>query len=393
MNEPAIPAKPPAAAATPDTKPNPTRNPRPARYAMLALGLVALGSAWLAFQTAQRVATLEQELVRRQQDSQTLATEARVLAKQAQDVSREADAKVALLETRVAENTLQRSQFEELVQNLSRSRDENMLADIDAAVRVAIAQSSITGSTEPLFVTLKQADERLARNSQPRLERVRRALVRDLDRVRAVAVGDISTLLIKLDEAVRLVDELPLVVQPEPRAAAERAAPARAVASAAAATTRAAASATAASARAAPGGPAASAPVAAAAGNWRGALAERWQFVTSHIWNEVRSLVRVSRIEQPEAMLLAPEQAYFLRQNIKLRLLNARLALLSRQFATAQADLRDVQSVLDRYFERNHRRVTAMRELVQQVAAQGQGVVVPRPDESLAALAAALAGR
>ena len=180
-------------------------------------GLVAVGALWMAWQTSQRTQALEQELVRRQQDSQTLATEARVLARQAQDVSRDAAAKVALLESRVAENTLQRSQLEELLQALTRSRDENMLADIEAAVRVAVQQSAITGSTEPLVAALRQADERLARNSQPRLERVRRAVVQDLDRVRAVAVSDISTLVIKLDEAVRMADELPLLSQPDKR--------------------------------------------------------------------------------------------------------------------------------------------------------------------------------
>ena len=162
----------------------------------LLLSAVVLGVAalWLAWQTHQRVQSLEQELVRRQQDSTTLATEARVLSRQALDASRDAVAKVALLESRVAENSLQRTQLDELLQLMTRSRDENMLADIEAALRVAVQQSAITGSTEPLLATLKQADERLARNPQPRLERVRRAVVHDLDRVRAVAVSDISTL-------------------------------------------------------------------------------------------------------------------------------------------------------------------------------------------------------
>ena len=62
-----------------------------------------------------------------------------VLARQAQDASRDARAKVALLESRVAENTLQRTQLEDLLQSLTRSRDENMLSDIEAALRVARA--------------------------------------------------------------------------------------------------------------------------------------------------------------------------------------------------------------------------------------------------------------
>jgi uroporphyrin-3 C-methyltransferase len=340
-------------------------------WLVVLVALLALGALWLAWQTSQRTQALEQELVRRQQESQTLSTEARVLARQAQDVSRDAAAKVALLESRVAENTLQRSQLEELLQALTRSRDENMLADIEAAVRVAVQQSAITGSTEPLASALRQADERLARNSQPRLERVRRAVVQDLDRVRAVAVSDISTLVIKVDEAVRMADELPLLSQPDKRRGPNIDAATRGT----------------------PAVPAAASAAAAAAGGWRAELAARWNLLVTRVIEEARSLVRVTRIDQPEAMLIAPEQAYFLRENLKLRLLNARLALLSRQFTTAQSDLREVQLMLERYFDRSSRRVATVSELVRQVSAQARGIVVPRPDETFAALAAVMAGK
>ena len=372
---PLTPETPSPAATSAPPLPAPRRMPAAPWWLTALLALLALGALWLAWQSAQRMRALEQELVRRQQESQTLATEARVLARQAQDVSRDAAAKVALMESRVAENTLQRSQLEELLQALTRSRDENMLADIEAAVRVAVQQSAITGSTEPLVAALRQADERLARNSQPRLERVRRAVVQDLDRVRAVAVSDIATLVIKVDEAVRLADELPLLSQPQAQSDRRRAAGADT------------------SARGAPTVPAAASAAAAGAGGWRAELSARWDLMLTRVIEEAKSLVRVTRIDQPEAMLVAPEQAYFLRENLKLRLLNARLALLSRQFNTAQADLREVQLMLERYFDRSSRRVTSVNELVRQVSAQARGIVVPRPDETLAALSAVLAGK
>ena len=112
----------------------------------MLLALIALGVAWRA---DQRVRNVEQELVRRQQESSGQAAEARLFAKQAQDAAREAAAKVALLEARVAENALQRTQLEELMTSLSRSRDENLLVDIEAAIRVAGQQTAITGSAMP----------------------------------------------------------------------------------------------------------------------------------------------------------------------------------------------------------------------------------------------------
>jgi uroporphyrin-3 C-methyltransferase len=120
---------------------------------------------------------------------------------------------------------------------------------------------------------------------------------------------------------------------------------------------------------------------------------DRWREFGTVVWTEVRSLVRVTSIEQPEAMLVTPEQAYFLRENLKLRLLNARLGLLSRQYDSAQSDLRDVRAALERYFDRGTKPVQAVLTQVRQVMAQTRQVTVPRPEATLAAIAAASARR
>ena len=118
-----------------------------------------------------------------------------------------------------------------------------------------------------------------------------------------------------------------------------------------------------------------------------------WEGLSQAVWQEARSLLRVTRIDRPEAALLAPEQAVFLRENLKLRLLNARLSLLSRQFDLAQADLVQAQLMLDRYFDRSAKRVQVASELARQVSSQARQVSLPRPDDTLSALTAAMAGR
>ena len=379
MNEP---ADTPEIAATAAAAPTPAAEASAAlkaRYvwaAFTALAVVCAASVWVAWQTQQRVHGLEQELVRRQQDTQVQSAEAQMLARQAQDSARETAAKLALVDARVSEVAVQRGQIEELIQSLSRSRDENIVLDIDSALRVAMQQSALTGSAEPLVATLKQADERLARYNQPRLEGVRRAIARDLDRVKAMGAIDISVAAIKLDETVRMVDELPLLSQAEQRKEASR--PAAAAASVP---------------RLPSHGASDAAALDAALPVWLQPWIARWDTLTERVWSEARSLVRVNRIEHPEAMLLAPEQAYFLRENLKLRLLNARLALLSRQFDTAQSDLQGAQSAIDRYFDRNSRRTQLATELIRQVTAQARQIGLPRPDNTLAALSAAAAGR
>lgn len=370
VSEPTIEVLP--ANVTPAAVPVTYGMPVPQRWFWAGVAMLVLltgVSLVLAFAAQQRVSTLQQELVRRQQDSQGQSAEARMLAKHAQEGVRENSAKLALIEARISEVVIQRGQLEDLIQSLSHSRDENMLVDIDASVRVALQQTAITGSAEPLVAALKQADERLTRYNQPRLEGVRRAIARDLDRVKAVGVADLSSLSIKLDEAVRLVDELPLLAVAEPRKAAS-----------------------------APGAPKTSSrsgvgAVYAAPTGWLKTWNEGWTTATERVWSEVKSLVRVTRIDHPEAMLLAPEQIFFVRENLKLRLLNARLALLSRQYDTAQADLQIALAVLEKYFDRSSRRLVLTSDLIRQVAGQSRLVSVPRPDNTLAALAAASAGR
>lgn len=334
----------------------------------------------LAWQSLSRQQSLEQELVRRQEASAAQATEARLAAKQSADLVRDTAAKVSLLDARLAEVALQRGQLEELIQSMSRSRDENVVGDIEAAIRVALQQTQITGSAEPLVATLKQADERLLRYKQPRMEGVRRAVARDLDRVKAVSVVDVSTLTIKLDEVVRMADELPLVsgtdaaprLRGEERGAEaakdkERALKAQREQAAAAADGKLAL--------------------------WWWQASQQLSSWTGLVWGEAKTLLRVTRIDHPEAALISPDQSFFLRENLKLRLLNARLALLSRQFDTAQSDLRDAQEMLSRYFDMRSRKVSAVLELLRQVGGQARHVSVPRPDDTLAALTAAGAGR
>lgn len=337
-----------------------------ALWMLVALALISgLAGIGLAWESQSRIVRLEQELVRRQQDLQGLSAESRVLSRQAEDSAREAVSKVALLEARVAEVAVQRTQLEDLIQSLARSRDENVLVDIEAALRVAQQQSALTGSAEPLVAALRQADERLSRFNQPRLEGVRRAIARDIERVRAVGVPDVAQLVLRLDEVVRLADEIPLLAaveqgQPHARRAA-----------------------------AALSAPPADRPASPAAEGWAAWWAESRAVASSvlgELAREARALVRISRVEQPDALLLAPDQAFFLRENLKLKLLNARLSLLSRQFDGARGELVAIQGLLEGYFDRGSRKTQTALDVVRQVASQSRAVPLPRPDDTLAAL-------
>ncbi|RYZ10658.1 MAG: hypothetical protein EOO24_08500 [Comamonadaceae bacterium] len=317
-----------------------------------ALATVALLSLVMAIALWQRVSGMQEQLARQSAESLMQATEARTLARQAQEVVRDTSARLALAETRVAEVALQRTQLEELMQSLSRSRDENLVVDIESTVRVALQQAQSTGSVEPLLAALRSADQRVARAAQPRLAPLQRAIARDADRLRASASLDSGDALQRLDDLMRGVDELPPL---NAAVALGRADPAFE-------------------------------PEPAADAPW-------WLRLLAAVRQEARSLVRVGRIERPEAVLVSPDQVFFLRENLKLKLLNIRLSLLSRQVDTARNELASVSVALNRYFDPSSRRVQAAATQLQQLQAQIKTVETPRIDETLAALATAAAGR
>lgn len=332
----------------------------PSRLLVYVLGGIAVAGLASSTMLWQRLDTMQEALARQSQEANTQAIEARTLARQAQEQVTEASARLAVQEARVNEVALQRGQLEELMQSLSRSRDENLVVDIESAVRLAQQQAQLTGSVEPLLAALRTANERIQRAAQPRLAPVQRALAHDLERVKAATVTDTPGVLIKLEELTRLADELPLVAStPAARAVAHEVAIER----------------------------------PAAADGVRGYIDKLWRDALASIGTQLTALVRVSRIDQPEAALLAPEQGYLLRQNLRFLLINARLGVLARQNASAQADLAAAEALIRRYFDPASRKARAALELAQQLRGQMRSMELPRLDETLTALTTAAAGR
>jgi len=348
---------------------------------LAAAALAGAGVLW------QRLARTQEELARRTADMQAEIATARALADQSQATVSDLQARLGVAEVKLSEVTLQRSQLEELMLSVSRSRDDALVQDLEAAVRLAVQQSQLTGSIQPVVSALQGAQQRIERAAQPRLNPVQRAIARDLERIRAAALVDVPALATRLDELARGVDEWPLRAGPPSDVpAAPPAAPSEA------------------SAEDGPEGASATEPAAGAAAEAPSAPTALWTQVqdTARRWAEqgwtrlqaaTRDLVRLHRIDQPEAVLLAPEQAYFLRENAKLLLINARLGLLARQFDSARADVRAVERHLRRYFDVDAPRLKPTLQTLSDLQRDLRQETLPRPDETLAALAVAAGGR
>ena len=328
--------------------------------------LLATVGLVVAFLLWQRLNLTQQELSRRSQDAGVQAGQARSMAEQSQQLTQTLQARLTLAEARLSEVGLQRSQLDELMASLSRSRDDTLVHDLSSNLRLAHQQAQLTGSLAPLVAALQSADERIARAAQPRLNPVQRAIARDLERLQLAPLNDVTAAVMRIDELSRQVDDWPLInAQPLELAVLEP------VQLASIAETQ-------------PEG-------------WLGVLGQWWKNSWQWLWlqaeSQFSSLVRISRIDSPEAALMAPDQAYFLRENIKLRLLNARLALMARQGDVVKADLQMVQVLLQRYFRSDAPAVMDASEAVARVAEQVADTEVPRPDETWTALAKAAGGQ
>ncbi|MGB4116515.1 MAG: uroporphyrinogen-III C-methyltransferase [Polaromonas sp.] len=363
-----LPTQPAAAPATAPAVAHAFMVPKKLAYAIVVISAAALLVSGLLW---QKLGNIQEELAKRSLDAGAQSIEARTLAKAAQDSTRELAARLALQENRISEVSLQRSQLEELMQSLSRSRDENLVVDIESALRLAQQQAQLTGSAVPLIAAMTSATQRLQRAAQPRLNPLQRALAKDLERIKAASLTDVPMLMIKIDELTRMADDLPVANAMVVNQTASKS-----------------------TATAAPASGAKGSNLPAMLGWFDSKRLEATARAAIHaVRDEARALLRVSRIEQPEAALLSPEQSFFLRENLKLRLLNARLGLLSRQTDTARADLASASAWLGKYFDQNSRKTQAANQLLQQIQSQLKTSELPRLDETMAALATAAAGR
>ena len=332
-----------------------------AKWAFAGVTALALIGALVSVWTVFKLNGIQEILAKQTSDVSTQAVEARVTAKQAEELARDTAARLAVTDAKLSEVALQRAQLEDLMQSLSRSRDENLVVDIESAIRLAQQQSQLTGSVQPLLAALQSSQMRLTKVAQPRLAPLLRAIVRDIEQIKATPVTDTPTLLIKIDELVRAVDNLVLL----------NAVGASAVSNASAKP--------------------ATAPDTL---SWARAISMSWwEKMLNDLWRNAQGLVRISRIDRPEASLLAPEQSYFVRENLKLRLLNVRLAVLARHFESAQADMNQVTRDLNKYFDVASGQGPLTLALAREVLAQSKNTEIPRIDATLAALTTAAAGR
>ncbi|NSX12890.1 fused uroporphyrinogen-III synthase HemD/membrane protein HemX [Cupriavidus taiwanensis] len=347
-----------SAQAAPPAAARPAARRSAALWALVAVLVVATAGGFWWLQ--QRVDHLTGELARRQQSNDALVQESRVLTRNAQDTVKELQAKVGVLENQVGETRDKQAALEQVYQDLMRNRDDWEIAEIQQLLTSAGQQLQLTGNVQVALAALQSADARLARADKPQYNLLRRAIARDVARMKAVPDTDLTGAAIKLDEAINQVDALPLLSSERMLERSEADARKGAAVN---------------------GANGASAP-AASNGTGPGWFTRFWDYLRE----ELAQVIRIRKVDDAEALLLSGDQGWFLRENVKLRLLNARLALLSRNEPVFRNDLAAAQAMIGRYFDTKSRRVQGVLTLLRQAQAGAVTVQLPTMAESLGAL-------
>ncbi len=309
------------------------------------VGAVALGLlAWQAIETRGRIAELQQEVARRLAAGDAAAGEARIVAKQSQEALAALQAKTGALEAKLAESQSLQAALDAMVQELTRNRDERLLAEIEQALNTAAQQLQLAGNVEAALIALQGADARLGAAGRAQFLPLRKVIAHDIERLKALPLADVPGIALRIEGIVRAVDAMPLAFEAKPRMepARETFLP------------------------------------AAASGYWETLLGE--------LWRELKGLVRVERLDRPNPALLSPTHAFFLRENLKLRLMNARLALLQRDGKSFRQDIQQAHAWIEQYFDTRARPAQTALATLRQLAAADVGLTLPTLAESLTTL-------
>ncbi|MDO5653075.1 MAG: uroporphyrinogen-III C-methyltransferase [Brachymonas sp.] len=306
-----------------------------AGVALLLAGWFWYGQRQLQQQMVSQVVQLDtrtRELTQQLQSSQERAEQNRI--------------KLALVEERLADTDAQRARTDAALQSLATSREAALVAELRARIHAAHQQAQMSGQAQPLLQALTEAQQLLTGAPQPGLAPLQRAIDQDLAEMKAATLIDLPQLANSIDGLLQRTDTLPLLSNHRPDMGSTP-----------------------------PG---------------KKPFADPGQSRWLRLWNQLKEgalqLVRVRTVGNADSALISPEQGFFVREQLRLRLLNARAALLAGQTSMAAHDLQAARQMLDKYFDEKAPLVPSTASALGQLEQQLQQGKLPGIDNTLKAL-------
>ncbi|HEU4709850.1 MAG TPA: uroporphyrinogen-III C-methyltransferase [Methylophilaceae bacterium] len=301
---------------------------------VIVLLLVVLGILlWQSLITRHRINGLEQVLTQRLEQYSSINQQSMALARRAEERSAEAVAQNELLEQKLADSRDEQESLQALYKELNTNREERTVSEIEQLLIIANQQLQLAGNVRPALLALQTAYTRLQQIETPQASLLRKAVLNDIQHLQNLPQVNVTELNLQLEAIAQAVDRLPLVSDRHPQSP--------------------------------PAQPATKDD-------------NPWRKLAHEVWQDFKSMVRLERIDRPEPPLLSPDQTFFLRENIKLRLLMARIALLQHDETSYQTSMRAAEQWVKQYFDTSD---PATRKVMAEIRRLADDVVdTPIPD-------------
>ena len=322
---------------------------KPSLYSNAALILVfaaLLILAWQWLNTRQRFNEVENSLSQKLEHYQTLNQQSLALAKKAEERSIQANARTIVLEQKLAESRDQQDVLQTLYNQLAENREASALSEVEQLLSIANQQLQLAGNVKSALLAMQAADKRLEPLKLPRAIQLRETLAVEIENLRKLPQIDITSMSMQLEKLAALCATLPLISERQPTLNAN----------------------------------------AAQINLHKPTQLNAIQKIALPIWDDIKNLVTVERIDHPEPPLLAADHEFYLRENLKLRLLTARIALLQHDQASYITDLNTVTVWLNQYFDTKHPNAIQAFKLLKKLSSNNISIELPQLTESMAAV-------
>lgn len=276
----------------------------------LVLSLLALGAGGFLFVQGQNVLK-NQETAFNQKIDQAAVGESENAQILKENSRKQSELAAALLQIADGQrdNKEQIEAANRAYQELLRNRADWLVDETEATLNMAAQQLLLSGNVPVAVTVLENIESRLSRFEQADLLPIKQAVSSDLAALKNQPYLDISGTALRLDRLENAVAGMPLVLESTLQP-----------------------------------GQAEAAPQEDPNASW-------WQRTWNKTLHGLGNLVEVRKLNNGDAMLLAPEQAYFVRENLRLRLLDARIALMQHNGEVFLSDLNNAEATVKQYFD------------------------------------------
>ena len=318
-------------------------------FLLFAVMVAAAIAAWQWYEANNKIKTLQQEFETRLVNIDS-SIEKRLVEVDSSEklrnisdkVSREQekiDSKLKLLEVGLTESVDKQKILEGLYEDLAPNRNETTMEEVEQLLLVANQQTRLTNNVKSALVAMQEANVRLQRINHPQISHLQNILAKDIDLLKAVPIVDTVGISQSLDSLAESVNQLPLAM--------EAALPPKT--------------------NDAPHKPKAS----------EGMLGILQDFLLE-IWTDIKKLVRIDHVGKQD--IPPPSHSYFLRENLKLRLLAAHNALLARDAISFKAYLKTSIEWINKHFNNKSKLGANMLETLNQL--HSNEISIDSPDIS-----------